>query len=52
VPSAPGVGAVTAIVAATLAANLGLIALDVAAPATASAGEPNSPHPESLPGPA
>jgi pimeloyl-ACP methyl ester carboxylesterase len=52
VPSAPGVGAVTAIVAATLAANLGLIALDVAAPATASAGEPNSPHAESLPGPA
>jgi pimeloyl-ACP methyl ester carboxylesterase len=49
VPSSPGLGAVTAIVAATLAANLGLIALDIAAPATATAGEP---HPETLPGPA
>jgi hypothetical protein len=43
---------VTAIVAATLAANLGLIALDVAAPAPASAGERGSPHAEALPGPA
>ena len=49
VPSTPAIGAVTAIVAATLAANLGLIALDVAAPAAASAGEP---HSEALPGPA
>jgi pimeloyl-ACP methyl ester carboxylesterase len=37
VPHGPGLGAVTAIVAATLAANLGLIALDVAAPAPAPA---------------
>ena len=30
VPHAPGLGAVTAIIGATLAANLGLIALDIA----------------------
>jgi hypothetical protein len=48
VPGSPGLGAVTAIVAATLAANLGLIALDVAAPSAASASEP---HPGLLPGP-
>ena len=41
VPHAPGLGAVTAIVAATLAANLGLITLDVATtPAAATADEP------------
>jgi pimeloyl-ACP methyl ester carboxylesterase len=49
VPSSPGLGAVTAIVAATLAANVGLIALDVAAPAPAGASEP---HTGLVPGPA
>jgi pimeloyl-ACP methyl ester carboxylesterase len=49
VPSAPGVGAVTAMVAATLAANLGLIALDTAAVGTDELG---APHAETLPGPA
>ena len=46
VPHAPGLGAVTAIVGATLAANLGLIALDVAAPVTADepAGAPHRPR--------
>ena len=37
VPHAPGFGAVTAIIGAILAANLGLIALDIAAPVTADA---------------
>ena len=35
VPHVPGFGAVTAIIAAILATNLGLIAVDIAAPATA-----------------
>ena len=53
VPHAPGLGAVTAIVAATLAANLGLMTLDVATtPAAATADEPGSSIAESLPGPA
>ena len=43
VPHAPGLGAVTAIVAATLAANLGLIAFDVSsAPAAATVDEPGA----------
>ena len=48
VPHAPGFGAVTAIIGATLAANLGLIALDVATPETA---EPAA-RAEAVPGPA
>ena len=53
VPHAPGLGAVTAIVAATLAANLGLITLDVATtPAAATADEPDASHAATLPGPA
>ena len=35
VPHAPGFGVLTAIIGATLAANVGLIALDIAAPVTA-----------------
>ena len=42
VPHGPGLGAVTAVVGATLAANLGLIALDITAPATATAVVPGS----------
>jgi pimeloyl-ACP methyl ester carboxylesterase len=52
VPHAPGLGAVTAIIAATLAANLGLIVLDVAAPTAATAAEPGPGLAETLPGPA
>jgi hypothetical protein len=40
VPHAPGFGAVTAIIGAILAANLGLIAVDIAAPVTADAAVP------------
>ena len=47
-----GLGAVTAIVGATLAANLGLIALDITAPITADATAPNSAPAETVPGPA
>jgi hypothetical protein len=47
VPTVPALGALTAIVGATAAANLGLIALDATAPAQA-----RSPHAETLPGPA
>ena len=43
----------TAIVAATLAANLGLIVLDVATtPAAVTADEPDSAHAATLPRPA
>ena len=53
VPHAPGLGAVTAIVGATLAANLGLMTLDVATtPAAATADELGSGLPETIPGPA
>ena len=50
VPSAPALGALTAIVGGTLGANLALIALDVAAPATVRAVEPEAPHATTLPG--
>ena len=53
VPHAPGLGAVTAIIAATLAANLGLIALDVAtSPAAVPADEPKASQAATLPRPA
>ena len=53
VPHAPGLGAVTAIVAATLAANLGLMTLDVATtPVVATAEESDASHAATLPGPA
>ena len=52
VPHAPGVGAVTAIIAAILAANLGLIALDIAAPVTADATVHGSARAETVPRPA
>ena len=52
VPHAPGFGAVTAIIGAILAANLGLITLDIAAPVTADAAVPRSARAETVPGPA
>ena len=52
VPHAPGFGAVTAIIGAILAANLGLIALDIAAPVTADAAVPGSARAETVPRPA
>jgi pimeloyl-ACP methyl ester carboxylesterase len=52
VPHAPGFGAVTAIIGAILAANLGLIAVDIAAPVTADAVVPGSAQAETVPGPA
>jgi pimeloyl-ACP methyl ester carboxylesterase len=52
VPHAPGFGALTAIIAATLAANLGLIALDIAAPATADEVVLGSARAEAVPRPA
>jgi hypothetical protein len=52
VPHAPGFGAVTAIICAILAANLGLIAVDIAAPATADAAVPGSARAETAPRPA
>ena len=52
VPHAPGFGAVTAIIGAILAANLGLIALDIAAPATADVAVPGSAQAETVPRPA
>jgi pimeloyl-ACP methyl ester carboxylesterase len=52
VPHGPGLGAVTAVVGATLAANLGLIALDIAAPATADAAVPGPARSEAIPRPA
>ena len=52
VPHAPGFGALTAIIGATLAANLGLIALDIAAPVTAEAAMPGSARAEAVPRPA
>lgn len=42
----------TAIIGAILAANLGLIALDIAAPAAAVAHHPLSPRAERVAGPA
>jgi pimeloyl-ACP methyl ester carboxylesterase len=51
VPHAPGFGAVTAIIGAILAANLGLIALDIAAPVTADAAVPGSARAEAVPRP-
>ncbi len=51
VPHAPGFGAVTAIIGATLAANLGLIALDIAAPVTAEAALRASAPAEAVPRP-
>jgi pimeloyl-ACP methyl ester carboxylesterase/phage tail protein X len=50
VPNAPGFGPVTAIVGAILAANLGLIALDITAPAKARIAVPDSAWAETLPG--
>jgi hypothetical protein len=52
VPHGPGLGAVTAIIAATLATNLGLIALDIAAPATVDDIVPGSARAETVPHPA
>ena len=52
VPHAPGFGAVTAIIGAILAANLGLIVVDIAAPATADAAVPGWARAETVPGPA
>jgi hypothetical protein len=52
VPHAPGFGAVTAIIGATLAANLGLIAVDIATPVTRDATAPGSARAETAPGPA
>ena len=51
VPHAPGFGAVTAIIAAVLAANLGLIALDIAAPTTADDVVPGPSRAEAVPPP-
>jgi hypothetical protein len=52
VPHAPGFGAITAIIGAILAANLGPSALDIAAPATADSAMPDSVRSETVPGPA
>src|SRR4051794_4539591 len=52
VPQAPGLGAVTAIVGATIAANLGLIALDIAGAPSAATATEQSPAARPLPGPA
>ena len=52
VPHGPGLGAVTAVVGATLAANLGLIALDIAEPAMADAAVPGPACSEAIPRPA
>ncbi|HST19170.1 MAG TPA: alpha/beta fold hydrolase [Gaiellaceae bacterium] len=51
VPHTPALGAVTAIVGAILASNLGLSALDIAVPAARIAPQPVSPHAETLAGP-
>ena len=51
VRAAPGFGAVTAIISAILAANLGLIALDLAAPATVDVAVPGSQGPRQSPAP-
>jgi pimeloyl-ACP methyl ester carboxylesterase len=50
VPHAPGFGAVTAIIGATLAANLGLIAVDIATPVTRDATAPGSARAETAAG--
>jgi hypothetical protein len=50
VPHAPGMGAITAIIGATLAANLGLIVLDVARPKAVDARELSSRHLETVAG--
>jgi pimeloyl-ACP methyl ester carboxylesterase len=52
VPSTPAIGAVTAIVGATLAANLGLIAVDIAGRASVVAKERVPSRAETLAGPA
>jgi hypothetical protein len=52
VPSAPAVGALTAIIGAMLGANLALIISDIVAPVAAPAGEPEAPQAKTLPGPA
>jgi pimeloyl-ACP methyl ester carboxylesterase len=52
VPSTPAIGAVTAVIGAILAANLGLIALDIAGPAAVVADDPLSPHAEAVARPA
>jgi hypothetical protein len=52
VPHTPAIGAVTAIIGAILAANLGLIALNIAGPAAVVARDPLSPHAETLAEPA
>jgi len=49
VPHGPGLGAVTAVVGATLAANLGLIALDITASTRARAAMPDSAWADTLP---
>jgi phage tail protein X len=43
---------VTAIIGAILAANLGLIAIDIAAPVTADVAVPGRARAETVPGPA
>ena len=50
VPHMPALGAVTAIIAANLAANLGLIVLDFRRPAAALADDRTSIHAETLAG--
>ena len=52
VPHTPGFGAVTAIVGAILAANLGLIAVDIASPAPAGVAVPGPARAGTLPDPA
>ena len=52
VPHAPGFGAVTAIIGATVAANLGLIVVDIATPVTVDANAPGRARAETAPGPA
>ena len=51
VPHAPGFGAVTAIIGAVLAANLGLIAVDISVPDTADAAIPGSARAKAVPRP-
>jgi hypothetical protein len=52
VPHAPGFGALTAIIAAILATNLSLIALDITAPVMADEVVPGSSRAEAVPRPA
>ena len=52
VPQTPALGAVTAIIGAVLAANLALVALDVAGSAAVPAGDPVASDAEAVPRPA